>query len=215
MSDKPLPPPRRPPRQPREIEAAPSPPSPRPEDEATDWGEAGDAAASRESDTFGDAGLSGDQGRLESQRVWPPMSRPGRGSDAAPQGPALDDAAGAPREDAAGAVRPVPAENPTPERATADRPGNVDGQALARDVIEPQGFATFRPAPGDSGRFGQAPPSQASRPDPAAWDAQTIKIGLWGSPASGKTTYLAALQHALDHPDGSIGRWTIWPRDDV
>lgn len=45
----------------------------------------------------------------------------------------------------------------------------------------------------------------------AAVGADTMKIGIWGSPASGKTTYLAALQHALSHTDGSIGRWALFP----
>ena len=43
----------------------------------------------------------------------------------------------------------------------------------------------------------------------------TVKIGLWGSPASGKTTYLAALPQALSNTDGSVGRWTVFPTSDA
>jgi hypothetical protein len=46
---------------------------------------------------------------------------------------------------------------------------------------------------------------------PSAAGVQPTKIGLWGSPSSGKTTYLAALRHALTHTDGSVGRWSIFP----
>jgi len=42
-----------------------------------------------------------------------------------------------------------------------------------------------------------------------------VKIGLWGSPASGKTTYLAALPQALSNTDGSVGSWTIFPNNDA
>jgi GTPase SAR1 family protein len=45
---------------------------------------------------------------------------------------------------------------------------------------------------------------------PAVRGAPPIKIGLWGSPSSGKTTYLAALRHALTHTDGSVGRWNMF-----
>jgi hypothetical protein len=39
----------------------------------------------------------------------------------------------------------------------------------------------------------------------------TMKIGIWGSPASGKSTLLAALQHATGHADRSLGRWNLYP----
>jgi hypothetical protein len=35
------------------------------------------------------------------------------------------------------------------------------------------------------------------------------KIGLWGSPQSGKTTFLAALRHAVGVPENEYGDWTI------
>jgi hypothetical protein len=39
----------------------------------------------------------------------------------------------------------------------------------------------------------------------------TMKIGIWGSPASGKSTLLAALQHATGNADRSLGRWNLFP----
>jgi hypothetical protein len=41
---------------------------------------------------------------------------------------------------------------------------------------------------------------------------RTMKIGIWGSPASGKSTYLAALQHATGNAPRSLGDWTIFAR---
>jgi len=39
----------------------------------------------------------------------------------------------------------------------------------------------------------------------------TVKIGLWGSPASGKTTFLAALRHATAAAGEDCGIWGIYP----
>jgi hypothetical protein len=50
-----------------------------------------------------------------------------------------------------------------------------------------------------------------ARPAEALGDQ--AKIGLWGSTGSGKTTYLAALRHAVSHPDPSSGKWVIYPLD--
>jgi hypothetical protein len=43
----------------------------------------------------------------------------------------------------------------------------------------------------------------------------TVTIGLWGAPGSGKTAYLAALPQALNSTDGSIGKWAIFPNNQV
>jgi hypothetical protein len=40
------------------------------------------------------------------------------------------------------------------------------------------------------------------------WENE-IKIGLWGSPQSGKTTYLAALRHATN--EATCGSWNVFP----
>ncbi|GAB2464881.1 hypothetical protein [Streptomyces incanus] len=41
------------------------------------------------------------------------------------------------------------------------------------------------------------------------------RIGVWGSPASGKTTFLGALRLAALDPSGPFGRWQVVPSDDV
>ncbi len=55
-------------------------------------------------------------------------------------------------------------------------------------------------------------PSSRS-PSPAVASADDVKIGLWGSPSSGKTTFLGALRHAVDTGRTS-GRWVIFPAND-
>ncbi|HLK72997.1 MAG TPA: hypothetical protein VKU77_05040, partial [Streptosporangiaceae bacterium] len=50
-----------------------------------------------------------------------------------------------------------------------------------------------------------------SRASQAAEDA--VKIGLWGSPGSGKTTFLAALRHAAGDTNIDCGTWGIFPLD--
>jgi hypothetical protein len=45
--------------------------------------------------------------------------------------------------------------------------------------------------------------------------AQSMRIGIWGPPGSGKTTYLAALQHdAASRINDEIGSWKIIARND-
>lgn len=47
------------------------------------------------------------------------------------------------------------------------------------------------------------------------WHGQnTHKVGLWGSQGSGKTTYLAALRHALGTANSMNGSWNIYPLND-
>jgi len=46
-------------------------------------------------------------------------------------------------------------------------------------------------------------------------DEGAFKLGLWGSPQSGKTTYLAALRHATGAGDNGCGSWNIYPRNDI
>jgi hypothetical protein len=53
---------------------------------------------------------------------------------------------------------------------------------------------------------------QADYPQPSEG---AVKIGLWGSPQSGKTTYLAALRHATGAGDTGCGSWNIYPRNDA
>jgi hypothetical protein len=42
--------------------------------------------------------------------------------------------------------------------------------------------------------------------------ADAVKIGLWGPPGSGKTTYLAALPFAIRADNPLLGKWNIFPR---
>jgi GTPase SAR1 family protein len=42
-------------------------------------------------------------------------------------------------------------------------------------------------------------------------ERDSVKIGLWGSPGSGKTTFLAALRHATIDMNSQSGRWGIFP----
>ena len=42
-------------------------------------------------------------------------------------------------------------------------------------------------------------------------ERDSVKIGLWGSPGSGKTTFLAALRHAAIEMNSQSGQWGIYP----
>jgi transcriptional regulator with XRE-family HTH domain len=53
-------------------------------------------------------------------------------------------------------------------------------------------------------------PDDSVRPA-ARLDEGSIRIGLWGAPQSGKTTYLGALRHAVGTSERDYGRWTIHP----
>jgi len=56
-------------------------------------------------------------------------------------------------------------------------------------------------------------PRQEVRPSRTGQEA--LKVGLWGSPQSGKTTYLAALRHAIGTASrANIGSWNIYPLSD-
>ena len=59
-----------------------------------------------------------------------------------------------------------------------------------------------------------APSSTRRTPYPVAEEG-TFKIGLWGSPQSGKTTYLAALRHSTGAGDNGCGSWNIYPRNEL
>lgn len=41
--------------------------------------------------------------------------------------------------------------------------------------------------------------------------SEPMKIGIWGSPLSGKSTFLAALQHATLNAHRSLGQWNLIP----
>jgi len=53
-------------------------------------------------------------------------------------------------------------------------------------------------------------------PGPAGWSPdETIKIGLWGSPSSGKTTFLAALSLSAGRKGSPAGHWVVIPENDI
>jgi hypothetical protein len=78
-----------------------------------------------------------------------------------------------------------------------DSPASVVPLPLSplRDLGSAEGLGTGQPPGGRQ--------SGAGAPD-------EIRIGLWGAPGSGKTTYLAALRHAM-RVDPANGKWSIYP----
>ena len=72
------------------------------------------------------------------------------------------------------------------------------------------------PVPVKTEAAGAPPPAveqnEGDRLDP---NVPELKIGLWGAPASGKSTYLAALTLAAGQAEGSVGQWSIYPRTDT
>jgi GTPase SAR1 family protein len=81
-----------------------------------------------------------------------------------------------------------------------------------RQVSARLGYGQHHPPPG-----GVAPPAAGNARDQDAGDAgdaRSVKMALWGSPGSGKTTFLAVLRHATYDPDSDIGTWEILPVDE-
>ena len=91
-----------------------------------------------------------------------------------------------------------------------------DGAPLLISVTE---APINQPTPSDAvpAHEGDTDSRRPSRPEahPAATNAETVRIALLGAPASGKTTYLAALQHAVSSADNSVGRWTMYPANET
>jgi hypothetical protein len=54
--------------------------------------------------------------------------------------------------------------------------------------------------------------TEAQDPATPEADAGAVKIGIWGPPQSGKTTYLAALPLATRADNPGLGTWKIYPR---
>ncbi len=68
--------------------------------------------------------------------------------------------------------------------------------------------------PGLAGREPTGSGPSPGRHLTAAAPSGEIRVGMWGAPASGKTTYLGALRHALD-VDPANGRWNVHPANDA
>jgi hypothetical protein len=118
-------------------------------------------------------------------------------------------------------------EMPEPGRPRGSRYNGAGGLGLRQEESawndqaerpegHPTGYDGWLPAvPSAGSPAGDVPAGVVPHsPGPAA-PPGLVKIGLWGSPASGKTTYLAALPQALSNTDGSVGRWTIFPNSDA
>lgn len=111
---------------------------------------------------------------------------------------------------------PPPAAEPPPGRQFADdwspaeQPDTVPGPRSGDAVAGERG----RRSAGER----QARAADLSRRDTAdtsgGLDPGTTKIGIWGPPGSGKTTYLAALRHAVAHAHESCGQWAIFGKDE-
>ena len=100
---------------------------------------------------------------------------------------------------------------------TADRAGQQDATRAAPPAADQaaQPGTTFRVPPQQSAhaRQRQAVPDGTRLPreaHPAEVATDEVKIGLWGSPSSGKTTFLGALRHAVQ-TDRAMGKWAIVP----
>jgi len=76
-----------------------------------------------------------------------------------------------------------------------------------------QGTASETPGPGAPNREEAIHGSAANASQPTRPDGQDpVKIGLWGPPQSGKTTYLAALPIAVSDGSTRNGSWIIFPQ---
>ena len=153
-----------------------------------------------------------------------PMSNGPRAIEGAPfaEGPRIPGRAPAGEPEAAPPAREGrPAALPAPEPLRHEQPGSNGASQTAVNgaTTAPAPNAATRSVPASSVRSRDAALDQAEqrRPSPARpADPDEVKIGLWGSTASGKTTFLAALRHAMGRrrawADGRSSRATIFPR---
>lgn len=98
---------------------------------------------------------------------------------------------------------------------------SVDLDSAGLDVQPLTGLPQQRARPQLTGRQGGRATREAAEPQSAEPQGQpgvsaasysgSVKIGLWGSPQSGKTTFLAALRHATGTGDTGCGSWNIFP----
>ena len=94
-----------------------------------------------------------------------------------------------------------------------------EGAPLHISVTEAPIKPISQPTPSDAvpAHEGDTDSRRPSRPEapPAATNAETVRIALLGAPASGKTTYLAALRLAVSSADSSVGRWMMYPANET
>jgi len=139
----------------------------------------------------------------------PPQTSPRREpAPATPEAPAN----GAPVETPGTRAFPGPADTPAPTRSTlfADAEPRtyepIPQQPVASSVINPW-------EQDDLGEDGEGLEPLAI-PTNANVSQDAVRIGMWGQPESGKTTFLGALRIAAAQQQGRLGRWTVSGLDD-
>jgi len=101
------------------------------------------------------------------------------------------------------AVRSVHRE--TPDDIPADR--RAEGRAYLQDRARKAGLDQLNDRSGDNMNNG----SFDSRENLA----EPVRIALWGAPASGKTTLMAALGICVGRQNSAVGKWSIFPENDA
>jgi hypothetical protein len=93
-------------------------------------------------------------------------------------------------------------------------PGSYEVYRRAPLVTPPPSTATVagsRPAAPGAARQVAQPPAAVQRAD----GPEPVRIGLWGAPGSGKTTFIGALSLAIEQREGNTGEgWTIVAEDE-
>jgi hypothetical protein len=115
----------------------------------------------------------------------------------------------APQEQTPATYRPVPSESDP--RATNGARCDETSRFRSLDA------SRWRPEYDEQAESDQHNPSMSSRPAPAAAAAPPsvgeVRLGLWGAPLSGKTTFLASLTMAVQEPVRGYS-WRMSGRDD-
>jgi GTPase SAR1 family protein len=105
-----------------------------------------------------------------------------------------------------------------PEPLAAPRRHGGGYPRIGEQGVRPRPEPLSRPGQGQAsevtGAASPAPGHAHDAKDKTAGGVPNVKMALWGSPGSGKTTFLAVLRHATDDPDSDIGAWEILPKDE-
>ena len=129
-----------------------------------------------------------------------------------------------PREPESSGPQPRPAPEGGPHRAAGTGAGAavVTGFDEGREAVPDPADDTGQRGGRGAGSYRLVNPILVGAEDRLAADddwvpepgADTMRIGIWGSPGSGKTTYLAAIKHdAAGRAGDEIGTWKIIPRN--
>ena len=116
--------------------------------------------------------------------------------------------------DSNGTGQAAPRSAPTPLSASAPWSAPTD-QSAPEAQSAPAGSVRSRASASTEARAMEETHQWQSNPaGSAVADPDEVKIGLWGSPSSGKTTFLAALRHAAGTAS-SVGNWAVIPGNDI